>query len=142
MLLRRLKAGAHKALIFTQMTRMLDVLEAFLNLHGHTYLRLDGSTKPEMRQARPRPRAAAAAGAPAGGRACSRAGSCSGLHMQGSGAARALALRHAARSADGCTPLHALLQRWTRHSAQHDGRARVPSKGGVMGVRGSRARAA
>ena len=52
MLLRRLKAGGHKALIFTQMTRMLDVLEAFLNLHGHTYLRLDGSTKPEMRQAR------------------------------------------------------------------------------------------
>ena len=51
MLLRRLKAGGHKALIFTQMTRMLDVLEAFLNLHGHTYLRLDGSTKPEMRQA-------------------------------------------------------------------------------------------
>lgn len=50
MLLRRLKAGGHKALIFTQMTRMLDVLEAFLNLHGHTYLRLDGSTKPEMRQ--------------------------------------------------------------------------------------------
>ena len=55
MLLRRLKAGGHKALIFTQMTRMLDVLEAFLNLHGHTYLRLDGSTKPEMRQARPCP---------------------------------------------------------------------------------------
>lgn len=53
MLLRRLKAGGHKALIFTQMTRMLDVLEAFLNLHGHTYLRLDGSTKPEMRQAWP-----------------------------------------------------------------------------------------
>ncbi|KAK9839615.1 hypothetical protein WJX81_001019 [Elliptochloris bilobata] len=49
-LLRRLRAGGHKALIFTQMTRMLDVLEAFLNLHGHTYLRLDGSTKPEMRQ--------------------------------------------------------------------------------------------
>lgn len=37
-------------LIFTQMTRMLDVLEAFLNYHGHIYLRLDGTTKVEQRQ--------------------------------------------------------------------------------------------
>lgn len=37
-------------LIFTQMAKMLDVLELFLNLHGHTYMRLDGSTKPESRQ--------------------------------------------------------------------------------------------
>lgn len=37
-------------LIFTQMTRMLDVLEVFLNLHGYTYSRLDGSTKVEKRQ--------------------------------------------------------------------------------------------
>merc|ERR1719163_371088 len=29
---------------------MLDVLEVFLNLHRHTYLRLDGSTKPDQRQ--------------------------------------------------------------------------------------------
>ena len=49
-LLRTLKAGGHKALIFTQMTRMLDVLESFLNLYGYTYCRLDGSTKPEQRQ--------------------------------------------------------------------------------------------
>jgi SNF2 family DNA or RNA helicase len=49
-LLRDLKAGGHRALIFTQMTKMLDVLEIFLNLHGHTYLRLDGSTKVEHRQ--------------------------------------------------------------------------------------------
>ena len=34
-LLRDLKAGKHRVLIFTQMTRMLDVLEAFLNYHGH-----------------------------------------------------------------------------------------------------------
>lgn len=33
------------------MTRMLDILEIFLNLHGYTYVRLDGSTKVEMRQA-------------------------------------------------------------------------------------------
>lgn len=49
-LLRRLKCGGHKVLIFTQMTRMLDVLEAFLNVHGHIYLRLDGTTKVEQRQ--------------------------------------------------------------------------------------------
>ena len=49
-LLYQLKSGGHKALIFTQMTKMLDVLEAFLNLHGYTYLRLDGTTKPEQRQ--------------------------------------------------------------------------------------------
>jgi E1A-binding protein p400 len=30
---------------------MLDVLEAFLNHHGHIYLRLDGTTKVEQRQA-------------------------------------------------------------------------------------------
>ncbi|XP_072453635.1 helicase SRCAP isoform X1 [Notamacropus eugenii] len=50
-LLRRLKAGAHRVLIFTQMTRMLDVLEQFLTYHGHLYLRLDGSTRVEQRQA-------------------------------------------------------------------------------------------
>jgi len=33
-----------------QMAKMLDVLESFLNLHAHTYMRLDGSTKPEQRQ--------------------------------------------------------------------------------------------
>ncbi len=50
LLLRRLKPGGHRALIFTQMAKMLDVLEVFLNLHGFTYVRLDGSTKPEQRQ--------------------------------------------------------------------------------------------
>eukprot|EP00940_MAST-03C_sp_MAST-3C-sp2_P000876 g876.t1 len=49
-LLRRLKSGGHKVLIFTQMTRMLNILESFLNLHGHTYVRLDGSTKVDERQ--------------------------------------------------------------------------------------------
>lgn len=49
-LLRQLKDQQHRVLIFTQMTRMLDVLEAFLNCHGHIYLRLDGSTKVEQRQ--------------------------------------------------------------------------------------------
>jgi len=32
------------------MTRMLDIMEIFLNLHGYTYVRLDGSTKVEVRQ--------------------------------------------------------------------------------------------
>lgn len=49
-LLRTLKDNQHRVLIFTQMTRMLDVLEAFLNYHGHIYLRLDGSTRIEQRQ--------------------------------------------------------------------------------------------
>ncbi|KAI1810493.1 hypothetical protein GGS20DRAFT_567331 [Poronia punctata] len=49
-LLRKLQAGGHRALIFTQMTKVLDVLERFLNIHGHKYLRLDGATKVEQRQ--------------------------------------------------------------------------------------------
>ncbi|KAJ7539803.1 hypothetical protein O6H91_11G109200 [Diphasiastrum complanatum] len=49
-LLRRLKSEGHRALIFTQMTKMLDVLESFINMYGYTYMRLDGSTKPEQRQ--------------------------------------------------------------------------------------------
>ncbi len=49
-LLRNLKQGGHRVLIFTQMSKMLDVLEAFLNLNGHTYLRLDGGTDVDRRQ--------------------------------------------------------------------------------------------
>ena len=49
-LLRKLQSGGHRALIFTQMTKVLDILEQFLNIHGHRYLRLDGSTKLEQRQ--------------------------------------------------------------------------------------------
>merc|ERR1719192_1624817 len=49
-LLGKLHTGGHRALIFTQMTKMLDVLEAFLNYHGYVYMRLDGSTRVEMRQ--------------------------------------------------------------------------------------------
>jgi SNF2 family DNA or RNA helicase len=33
-----LKSEGHRALIFTQMTKMLDVLEEFINLYGYTYL--------------------------------------------------------------------------------------------------------
>ena len=49
-LLRHLKKERHRCLIFTQMTKMLNILETFLNLNGHTYLRLDGSTKVDDRQ--------------------------------------------------------------------------------------------
>ncbi|CAF1240413.1 unnamed protein product [Adineta steineri] len=44
-LLSDLKRDKHRCLIFTQMTKMLDILEAFLNYHGYTYLRLDGTTQ-------------------------------------------------------------------------------------------------
>lgn len=49
-LLRKLKTDGHRVLIFTQMSKMLDVLEAFLNFHGYIYLRLDGTTKVDQRQ--------------------------------------------------------------------------------------------
>lgn len=49
-LLRDLKDNGHRALIFTQMTKVLDVLEQFLNYHGYLYMRLDGATKIEDRQ--------------------------------------------------------------------------------------------
>ncbi|CAO3627674.1 unnamed protein product [Cunninghamella echinulata] len=49
-LLQDLSAGEHRALIFTQMTKVLDILESFLNMHGYRYLRLDGATKVEQRQ--------------------------------------------------------------------------------------------
>ena len=49
-LLRIREAGGHRVLIFTQMTKVLDILEIFLNFHGYRYLRLDGATKIEDRQ--------------------------------------------------------------------------------------------
>ena len=42
-MLKKLKSEGHRCLIFTQMTRMLDILEQFLSYHGYRYLRLDGS---------------------------------------------------------------------------------------------------
>jgi SNF2 family DNA or RNA helicase len=49
-LMRGLKRDGHRVLVFTQMTRVLDVLETFLNLHAYRYLRLDGSTRTDERQ--------------------------------------------------------------------------------------------
>ena len=50
-LLKKLKVGGHRCLIFTQMSKVLDILEQFINYYGYRYVRLDGSTKIEMRQA-------------------------------------------------------------------------------------------
>ena len=50
-LLKNLRYNKSKCLIFTQMTKMLDILETFLNIHGYAYVRLDGTTKVEVRQA-------------------------------------------------------------------------------------------
>eukprot|EP01038_Epipyxis_sp_PR26KG_P011354 gene11354-15225_t len=49
-LLHDLKRNGHKCLIFTQMSKMLDILEIFLNLHNYTFVRLDGSTDINKRQ--------------------------------------------------------------------------------------------
>jgi E1A-binding protein p400 len=49
-LLRQLKDGGHRVLIFTQMSKVLNILEEFLSFHHHAYVRLDGTTKIEKRQ--------------------------------------------------------------------------------------------
>ncbi|KAJ1892981.1 swr1 complex component [Kickxella alabastrina] len=48
-LLAQLVRDGHRVLIFTQMTRVLDILEQWLNLHAYRYLRLDGATSVEQR---------------------------------------------------------------------------------------------
>ncbi|CAK1551300.1 unnamed protein product [Leptosia nina] len=49
-MLPKLKAEGHRVLIFSQFTMMLDVLEPYLQLRRHRYLRLDGSTAVNDRQ--------------------------------------------------------------------------------------------
>ncbi|CAA9994482.1 unnamed protein product [Nesidiocoris tenuis] len=44
-LLTRLKQQGHRALIYSQMTRMIDLLEEYMWFRKHTYMRLDGSSK-------------------------------------------------------------------------------------------------
>ncbi|KAJ9538431.1 hypothetical protein OSB04_031164 [Centaurea solstitialis] len=48
-LLPKLHRAGHRVLLFSQMTRLIDVLEVYLQLHEFRYLRLDGSTKTEER---------------------------------------------------------------------------------------------
>ena len=43
-LLQALKKAGHRVIIFSQFTRMLDIVEDFCNLRAHKHVRLDGST--------------------------------------------------------------------------------------------------
>ena len=51
-LLDHLRDGHHRALVFSQFTTLLDLLEEPLKDRGIEYLRLDGATPPASRQAR------------------------------------------------------------------------------------------
>ncbi|GFY85074.1 SNF2/Brahma-type chromatin-remodeling protein CHR12 [Actinidia rufa] len=48
-LLPKLRKAGHRVLLFSQMTRLMDILEIYLQLHDYKYMRLDGSTKTEER---------------------------------------------------------------------------------------------
>ena len=50
-LLPKLKARGSRVLIFSQMTRLLDVLEDYMLYRGHQYCRIDGNTSGEDREA-------------------------------------------------------------------------------------------
>lgn len=45
LLLTRLKSQGHRVLIYSQMTRIIDLLEEYMVYRKHTYMRLDGSSK-------------------------------------------------------------------------------------------------
>ena len=49
-LLAQLKERGSRVLIFSQMTRVLDILEDYCGWAGHDYCRLDGQTPHEQRQ--------------------------------------------------------------------------------------------
>ena len=49
-LLRNLKNGGHRVLLYFQMTRMIDLMEEYLTYRNYKYCRLDGSTKLEDRR--------------------------------------------------------------------------------------------
>ncbi|XP_051812413.1 chromodomain-helicase-DNA-binding protein 4 [Acanthochromis polyacanthus] len=49
-MMRRLKEGGHRVLVFSQMTKMLDLLEDFLENEGYKYERIDGSVTGNLRQ--------------------------------------------------------------------------------------------
>ncbi|CAN8244108.1 unnamed protein product [Cochlearia groenlandica] len=48
-LLPKLKRAGHRILLFSQMTRLIDLLEIYLTLNDYKYLRLDGTTKTDQR---------------------------------------------------------------------------------------------
>jgi len=49
-LLRRLHERGHRVLLFTQMTRILDILEDYLVMRRYKYCRIDGNTSYEDRE--------------------------------------------------------------------------------------------
>lgn len=49
-LLKRLKERGSRVLIFTQMTRVLDILEDFMVMRGYKYCRIDGNTDYDIRE--------------------------------------------------------------------------------------------
>ncbi|KAF9972494.1 hypothetical protein BGZ73_004402, partial [Actinomortierella ambigua] len=51
-MLPKLKAAGHRVLIFSTMTRLLDILEDYLHGERYSFVRLDGSTSSADRQAR------------------------------------------------------------------------------------------
>lgn len=50
-LLARLKKDDHRVLIFSQMTRMLDILEDYMVMRRYEYCRIDGKTPHDLREA-------------------------------------------------------------------------------------------
>jgi len=50
-LLHRLKQKGHRVLVFSQMTRMIDILEDYCRYRGFEYCRIDGSTEQADRDA-------------------------------------------------------------------------------------------
>ena len=51
-LLIRLKERGHRVLLFTQMTRILDIMEDYMHMRGFQYCRIDGNTTYEDREER------------------------------------------------------------------------------------------
>ena len=44
-LLANLKCEGHRVLVYSQMTRMIDILEEFMAYRRYKYIRLDGSSR-------------------------------------------------------------------------------------------------
>ena len=51
-LLEKLKANGDRVLIFSQMTRLLDILDDYLKMKNYTYCRIDGQTSANDREER------------------------------------------------------------------------------------------
>ena len=49
-LMTRLKQKGHRVLIFTQMTKVLDILEDYVVMRKHNYCRIDGNTTHDVRE--------------------------------------------------------------------------------------------